>query len=62
MKALASALIYFISLIDINPGFVPGVGYIDDVLVLATCWKHVESDVNEYVAWRKSEVKKILSS
>ncbi|MET0016214.1 DUF1232 domain-containing protein [Oscillibacter sp.] len=50
--AVTSALIYFVSPIDILPDSIPFLGYIDDAAVIAVCWKLVESDVEEYVKWR----------
>jgi len=51
--AITSALIYFVSPIDIVPDSIPFLGYIDDAAVVAVCWKLVESDVKEYVKWRE---------
>ena len=51
--AITSALIYFVSPIDIVPDSIPFLGYIDDAAVVAACWKLVESDVKEYVKWRE---------
>lgn len=52
--AITSALIYFVSPIDIIPDSIPIIGYSDDVAVVAVCWKLVESDVEEYVKWRQA--------
>ena len=51
--AIISALIYFISPIDFIPDSIPVLGYFDDAAVVAACWKLVESDVEEYIRWRK---------
>lgn len=51
--AITSALIYFVSPIDIVPDSIPILGYFDDAAVVAACWKLVESDVDEYIKWRK---------
>lgn len=51
--AIISALIYFVSPIDLVPDSIPFLGYIDDAAVVAICWKLVESDVKEYVKWRE---------
>ena len=51
--AVISALIYFVSPIDILPDSIPVLGYLDDAYVIAACWKLVESDVEEYVKWRE---------
>jgi len=55
--AVTSALIYFVSPIDIIPDSIPVLGYIDDAAVIAVCWKLVESDVEEYVKWREDNGK-----
>lgn len=51
--AIISALLYFISPIDLIPDFIPGARYFDDVLVVARCWNAVENDVKEYMRWRE---------
>lgn len=43
--AIISALVYFVSSIDILPDSIPIVGYFDDAAVVAACWKLVDSDV-----------------
>lgn len=50
--AIVSALIYFLSPIDFIPDSIPGVGLIDDALVVSACLKLVQSDMDEYKAWR----------
>ena len=57
MIAIISALLYFVSPIDLIPDNIPVLGYGDDALVAATCWKLVESDVKEYEEWRKKHGK-----
>lgn len=51
--AITSALLYFVSPLDVVPDSIPVLGYIDDAAVIAVCWKLVESDVKEYVKWRE---------
>lgn len=51
--AIISALIYFVSPLDVVPDSIPVLGYFDDAAVVATCWNLVETDVEEYVKWRK---------
>ena len=57
--AITSALIYFLSPIDLLPDSIPVLGYFDDATVIAACWKLVESDVNEYIKWREKNGKQI---
>jgi len=59
LLAMISALVYFVSPIDIIPDSIPVLGYFDDAAVVAACWKLVESDVDEYVKWRKDNHKDI---
>jgi len=55
--AIISALIYFVSPVDFIPDFIPGIGHVDDAAVIAACLILVESDVEEYVNWRKANGK-----
>ena len=55
--AIISALIYFISPIDVIPDAIPVIGYADDAAVIAFCWKMVESDISEYIKWREANNK-----
>ena len=41
--SMISALIYFVSPVDIIPDFLPVVGYLDDAAVVAACIKLVKS-------------------
>ncbi len=50
--SIISALIYFVSPIDIIPDSIPFIGYFDDAAVVAACWKLVDSDIEEYEKWR----------
>ena len=51
--AIISALAYFLSPIDLIPDFIPAIGLLDDVAVVAVCLKLVESDLDEYIKWRE---------
>lgn len=55
--AVISALVYFVSPIDIIPDSIPVLGYFDDAAVVAACWALVESDVDEYIKWREASGK-----
>lgn len=52
--AIVSALLYFLSPIDLIPDGIPVVGYADDAVVIGACLKLVQSDIDEYQAWRKN--------
>ena len=50
--AAISALIYWVSPVDLIPDSIPGVGYIDDAAVVAFCLKQIGDDLNKYKEWR----------
>ena len=51
--AIVSALIYVLNPFDIIPDVIPGVGQIDDVLVVSACISLIGSDIEEYQEWKK---------
>lgn len=55
--AIVSALIYFLTPVDVIPDVIPGFGYVDDVSVLTFCLKLVGDDVKEYQKWRQENNK-----
>lgn len=46
---IAASLLYFVLPIDLTPDFIPGIGYIDDALVLATLWRLIQEKIDEYI-------------
>jgi uncharacterized membrane protein YkvA (DUF1232 family) len=50
--AIVSALIYFLSPIDLIPDFIPVAGFADDAAVIAFAYKFVHDDIAEYKTWR----------
>lgn len=61
MLAIVSALIYFLSPIDVIPDWIPVLGQMDDALVVATCWRLVNKDVEDYRQWQKERKKQQLT-
>ncbi len=57
--AMVSALIYFVSPIDLIPDNIPVIGYVDDMAVITVCLKMVQSDIDEYTEWREKNGKNI---
>lgn len=54
-KALiAAGLAYFVLPTDLIPDFIPGIGYLDDALVLSTLWRLVSDEVDRYVSFVRS--------
>jgi uncharacterized membrane protein YkvA (DUF1232 family) len=51
MIALIGALIYFVSPIDVIPDCIPGVGYLDDAVVIGVAVKFAYSDLEDYKKW-----------
>lgn len=50
--AAMSALIYFLSPVDLIPDVIPGVGHLDDAAVVTACLLLIRSDVDEFLQWR----------
>ena len=57
--AAISALVYVVNPVDIIPDSIPVVGHADDVGIVAVCLKLIESDLQEYIEWRKKNGKEI---
>ena len=57
ITAIVSAILYVISPIDIITDIIPGLGYLDDAAVVLACFCLVESDIQEYLAWREEQSK-----
>ena len=53
--AVLSSLIYFVAPIDIFPDFIPFAGYLDDMAVMGLCMKMVNTDIEAYDEWRRSQ-------
>ena len=43
---------YLVSVVDLIPDAIPGIGYIDDVAVLSACWKIINMEINQYMMWK----------
>lgn len=56
IAAIVFALLYVLSPIDLIPDFIPGIGLVDDALVVAACLAMVEQDLHAYKDWKKKNV------
>ncbi len=56
------ALIYFISPIDFIPDFIPGIGYLDDAVVLMLVIRSLGEAVKRYRQLRSTSAKPLVSS
>ncbi|HYE97927.1 MAG TPA: DUF1232 domain-containing protein [Planctomycetota bacterium] len=48
----AAALLYFFNPLDLVPDVLPGIGFIDDALVLSLAVKALRKDLRAYVDWK----------
>lgn len=48
-----AALIYFLNPFDMVPDFVPGIGYLDDAVVLGFVMNSIRKDVTKYLKWEE---------
>lgn len=54
----AAALVYFLSPIDLVPDMIPGIGYIDDLLVVRFALTAIGSDLRTFCEFRGYDVSK----
>lgn len=52
--AVVFGLLYLVNPVELIPDFIPVIGYMDDVAVLALILKLVQSELEKYAAWRKT--------
>lgn len=48
------ALLYVLNPFDLMPDFIPGIGFIDDMSMLALVIGSIRKDVEDYSRWRRS--------
>ena len=54
IAAVAGALLYVLSPIDLIPDFIPGVGLVDDAGVVVACLRLVKVDIDKYKKWKEN--------
>jgi uncharacterized membrane protein YkvA (DUF1232 family) len=50
--AIAVALIYILSPLDLIPDFIPVIGQMDDLAILLFVWDRISEDVKQYALWK----------
>ena len=58
IAALTGAIIYVISPIDLILDFIPGIGFLDDALVIGLAIKLAQPDLEKYRGWKASRTEK----
>ncbi|HPS64075.1 MAG TPA: DUF1232 domain-containing protein [Ignavibacteria bacterium] len=54
----AFGLIYFLNPFDLIPDYIPGIGYVDDAIVLAAILKSAQSDLKKYCTFKGYDIEK----
>ncbi len=55
IAAIAAAVLYLANPMDLIPDVIPGVGYLDDVAVLALVWQLVVGEARKYARWKMAQ-------
>ena len=50
-----AAIIYFLNPFDVIPDFIPGLGYVDDVSVIAYAINSIRGDLDKFLEWERSK-------
>ena len=58
--SILGALLYFLSPVDLVPDFLPGIGYLDDAVVISVCLTLVKGDIDRYMEWKVEHGEKIV--
>lgn len=53
--AVAAALLYFISPLDVIPDFLVGLGFVDDAFILSLVYKQVVKELDKYQIWKNGQ-------
>ncbi len=55
IAAAAATLLYILNPFDLVPDFIPGLGYVDDGMVVMLAMRMVGKDLEKYKLWRQSQ-------
>ena len=62
MLAVVAALLYFVTPLDALPDWLIGVGFIDDLAVLAWVLRTWSTELEAFRAWRKAQAPQVLEA
>ena len=51
--SIVGVILYFVNPFDVVPDFIPGIGLLDDITLLAWVYKNIENEVEEYLEWEQ---------
>lgn len=54
VAAVVATLLYIMNPFDLIPDFLPGIGKVDDLMVLTACLSLIRSDIERYRQWREA--------
>lgn len=54
ISTLVFILLYILNPLDLIPDFIPLIGYLDDVTVLAVGLNLIQTDLHKYLDWKKN--------
>ena len=59
---MVAALLYFLSPLDMIPDWLPGVGLLDDLAVLAWVVRHWQAELDAFKVWRDAQSRETRQS
>lgn len=52
---VTAAIIYFVNPFDVMPDFIPGVGYVDDIVVIVFVINTIRRALDKFLEWERSQ-------
>jgi uncharacterized membrane protein YkvA (DUF1232 family) len=57
IAVIAGALLYILNPIDLIPDFIPGLGLVDDAVILFVCLAWIRADLQRYSDWKNMKLR-----
>lgn len=57
---ISATLLYFLNPFDVIPDIMPAIGYADDAALFVALFKSIQSDIEEYIKWKKSKPELVI--